>query len=197
MKNRNVIIVSPSQIISKGLEKVFLEHSEFRVVNILTELPRSLDMLCSTNVDLIIIDPSVIDYASRSSVHTLINSSLDVPVIAVQTVLLEEDFYRQFDAVISLYDLPAVIISKCRKALEVELDSSKGDGGELSAREKEILVSVAKGKLNKEIADEFNISVYTVMTHRKNITRKTGIKTVAGLTVYAMLNNLIDPTSLE
>ncbi len=197
MKNRNVIIVSPSQIISKGLEKVFLEHSEFRVVNILTELPRSLDMLCSTNVDLLIIDPSVIDYASRSSVHTLINSSLDVPVIAVQTVLLEEDFYRQFDAVISLYDLPAVIISKCRKALEVELDSSKGDGGELSAREKEILVSVAKGKLNKEIADEFNISVYTVMTHRKNITRKTGIKTVAGLTVYAMLNNLIDPTSLE
>lgn len=197
MKNRNVIIVSPSQIISKGLEKVFLEHSEFRVVNILTELPRSLDMLCSTNVDLLIIDPSVIDFASRSSVHTLINSSLDVPVIAVQTVLLEEDFYRQFDAVISLYDLPAVIISKCRKALEVELDSSKGDGGELSAREKEILVSVAKGKLNKEIADEFNISVYTVMTHRKNITRKTGIKTVAGLTVYAMLNNLIDPTSLE
>ncbi len=197
MKNRNVIIVSPSQIISKGLEKVFLEHSEFRVVNILTELPRSLDMLCSTNVDLLIIDPSVIDYASRSSVHTLINSSLDVPVIAVQTVLLEEDFYRQFDTVISLYDLPAVIISKCRKALEVELDSSKGDGGELSAREKEILVSVAKGKLNKEIADEFNISVYTVMTHRKNITRKTGIKTVAGLTVYAMLNNLIDPTSLE
>lgn len=154
-------------------------------------------MLRSTNADLIIIDPSVIDYVSRSSAHTLINSSLDIPVIALYTVFLEEDFYRQFDAVISLYDLPAVIISKCRKALEVELDSSKGDGGELSAREKEILVSVAKGKLNKEIADEFNISVYTVMTHRKNITRKTGIKTVAGLTVYAMLNNLIDPSSLE
>lgn len=197
MKTRNVIIVSPSQIVSKGLEKVFMEHSEFRVANILTEIPRSLDMLRSTNADLIIIDPSVIDYSSRSSAHTLINSSLDIPVIALYTVFLEEDFYRQFDAVISLYDLPAVIISKCRKALEVELDSSKGDGGELSAREKEILVSVAKGKLNKEIADEFNISVYTVMTHRKNITRKTGIKTVAGLTVYAMLNNLIDPSSLE
>ena len=197
MKIRNVIIISPSQIISKGLEKVFMEHSEFRVANILTEIPRSLDMLRSTNADLIVIDPSIIDYASRSSVHTLVNSSLDLPVIALYTVFLEEDFYHQFDAVLSLYDLPAVIISKCRKALEVELDSSKGDGGELSAREKEILVSVAKGKLNKEIADEFNISVYTVMTHRKNITRKTGIKTVAGLTVYAMLNNLIDPSSLE
>jgi len=68
---------------------------------------------------------------------------------------------------------------------------------ELSAREKEILVCVAKGMQNKEIADACNISVYTVITHRKNITRKTGIKTVAGLTVYALLNNLIDLSNIE
>ncbi len=63
---------------------------------------------------------------------------------------------------------------------------------ELSDREKEILVSVASGLLNKEIADLHHISINTVITHRKNITRKTGIKTVAGLTAYAILNNLID-----
>ena len=68
---------------------------------------------------------------------------------------------------------------------------------ELSAREKEILVSVAQGLLNKEIADKHNISINTVITHRKNITRKTGIKTVPGLTVYALLNNLIDINSIE
>ena len=56
---------------------------------------------------------------------------------------------------------------------------------------------MAKGMLNKEIADRYHISIYTVITHRKNITRKTGIKTVAGLTVYALLNNLIDPASME
>lgn len=67
----------------------------------------------------------------------------------------------------------------------------------LSDREKEILVCVAKGMLNKEIADLFNLSIYTVITHRKNITRKTGIKTVAGLTVYALLNSLIDINSIE
>ena len=67
----------------------------------------------------------------------------------------------------------------------------------LSPREKEILVCVAKGMLNKEIADVNNISIHTVITHRKNITRKTGIKTVAGLTVYALLNNLIDINSVE
>ena len=68
---------------------------------------------------------------------------------------------------------------------------------ELSEREKEILVSVAQGLLNKEIADKHHISINTVITHRKNITRKTGIKTVPGLTVYAILNNLIDINSIE
>ncbi len=68
---------------------------------------------------------------------------------------------------------------------------------ELSAREKEILVSVARGLINKEIADRHNISINTVITHRKNISRKTGIKTVPGLTVYAILNNLIDINTIE
>ena len=58
-------------------------------------------------------------------------------------------------------------------------------------------MSVARGLINKEIADKHNISVNTVITHRKNISRKTGIKTVAGLTVYAILNNLIDIKSIE
>ena len=56
---------------------------------------------------------------------------------------------------------------------------------------------MAKGLQNKEIADKHNISINTVITHRKNITRKTGIKTVPGLTVYAILNNLIDISEIE
>lgn len=67
----------------------------------------------------------------------------------------------------------------------------------LSDREKEVLVLVAKGLLNKEIADKLCISVNTVITHRKNITRKTGIKTAPGLTVYAILGGLVDINSFE
>ena len=81
--------------------------------------------------------------------------------------------------------------------LEQQMSVPRDDAEELSDREKEILVCVAKGMLNKEIADACHISVYTVITHRKNITRKTGIKTVAGLTVYALLNNLIDLNTIE
>ena len=61
----------------------------------------------------------------------------------------------------------------------------------LSEREKEVLVLVAKGYMSKEIADMLHISMNTVNTHRKNINAKTGIKSIAGLTVYAMLHNLM------
>ena len=64
-------------------------------------------------------------------------------------------------------------------------------GDKLSSRETEILAAVAQGLLNKEIAYKYNISIHTVITHRKNIVRKIGIKTIAGLTAYAILNNLI------
>ena len=69
--------------------------------------------------------------------------------------------------------------------------------GILSARETEVLALIVRGFINKEIADRHNISINTVITHRKNITRKTGIKTVAGLTVYAILNGYVDINSVK
>lgn len=62
---------------------------------------------------------------------------------------------------------------------------------ELSVREIEVLKLVAVGLTNKQIADQLFISMHTVITHRKNINRKLGIKTVSGLTVYALINGMI------
>lgn len=72
----------------------------------------------------------------------------------------------------------------------------KNEDVELSKRETDVLIAIAKGMMNKEIADQMNLSVHTVISHRKNITRKTGIKSVSGLTVYALLNNLINEKDL-
>ena len=65
-------------------------------------------------------------------------------------------------------------------------------GHELSAREIEVLVLVTKGLINKEIADKLNIGLTTVITHRKNITEKLGIKSVSGLTIYAVMNGYVE-----
>ncbi len=65
----------------------------------------------------------------------------------------------------------------------------------LSSREIEVLRLVVSGHINKEIADNLNISINTVLTHRKNITAKLGIKSVSGLSIYAMMNGLVTPST--
>ena len=65
-------------------------------------------------------------------------------------------------------------------------------GHELSAREIEVLVLITKGLINKEIADKLNIGLTTVITHRKNITENLGIKSVSGLTIYAVMNGYVE-----
>lgn len=67
----------------------------------------------------------------------------------------------------------------------------------LTRRETEILKLIAQGNLNKQIADKLNISINTVLTHRKNILSKTGIKTASGLTLYSISHGLLSPNELK
>ncbi|MDE5725184.1 MAG: LuxR C-terminal-related transcriptional regulator, partial [Duncaniella sp.] len=63
---------------------------------------------------------------------------------------------------------------------------------DLSPREKDVILGIVKGFSNKEIAAEMNVSVNTVMTHRRNIASKLQIHSVAGLTIYAITTGLVD-----
>ena len=72
------------------------------------------------------------------------------------------------------------------------------DGTEaLGEREKDVIVALVQGMTNKEIADHLCISVNTVITHRRNIARKLQIHSPAGLTIYAIVNNLVDISSVK
>jgi regulator of cell morphogenesis and NO signaling len=68
---------------------------------------------------------------------------------------------------------------------------------DLSDRERDVLVQVVRGLSNKEIADVLCISMHTVVSHRKHITKKLNIHSTAGLTIYAIVNKLVDINSLE
>ena len=67
----------------------------------------------------------------------------------------------------------------------------------LSDREKDVIIALVQGMSNKEIADHLCISVNTVITHRRNIARKLQIHSPAGLTIYAIVNNLVDISSVK
>ena len=67
----------------------------------------------------------------------------------------------------------------------------------LSDREKDVVVSLVQGMSNKEIAEHLYISVNTVITHRRNIARKLQIHSSAGLTIYAIVNGLVDISNVK
>ena len=72
------------------------------------------------------------------------------------------------------------------------MDSSESREKALSDREIEVLSLVAQGNINKEIAEKLFISTTTVITHRKNIQEKLGIKSVSSLTIYAVMHGYVD-----
>ena len=93
---------------------------------------------------------------------------------------------------ISVMDPKVVIIEKLTPFIKpASTESGDDNSEELTPREKLILENVALGLTNKESASKLFISTHTVISHRKNITRKLHIKSVSGLTVYAILNGIV------
>jgi DNA-binding CsgD family transcriptional regulator len=117
------------------------------------------------------------------------NSSL----IGVNFPSLPIKHLAYFDLVIDFLDEKNTIIDSIIDLIERDLTNfeTEEESEKLSSRELDVLKQVALGKTNKEIAERLFISQHTVVTHRKNITSKLGIKTISGLTVYAILNNII------
>lgn len=74
---------------------------------------------------------------------------------------------------------------------------SQENSEQLSKREKDVVICIVQGMSNKEVADHLFISVNTVITHRRNIARKLQIHSPAGLTIYAIVNNLVDISSVK
>ncbi|MFG6381134.1 MAG: LuxR C-terminal-related transcriptional regulator [Muribaculum sp.] len=89
------------------------------------------------------------------------------------------------------------ILEQLREFINVRKLQDTAQSAELTQREIDVLRLVAMGLINKEIADKLNISFNTVLSHRKNITAKLGIRSVSGLSVYAMMNGYINESDLN
>lgn len=195
---RKILIIEPSVLIAEGLRHVIDNFAGYDVCGIIRNQEGDIEAkIDDFNADMVIADPSVFDNRDRAGAHDMIKGIANAPVMALISTATDAAYASTYDGTIYLSDTSDDIEQKISTVMNAAPAEQRGEGEELSSREKEILVCVAKGMLNKEIADHFNISIYTVITHRKNITRKTGIKTVAGLTVYALLNNLIDMNAME
>ncbi|HIZ26992.1 MAG TPA: response regulator transcription factor [Candidatus Barnesiella merdipullorum] len=96
-----------------------------------------------------------------------------------------------FAPVLPVHEDEEALIERLESFVEQLDRQAENLSHDLSPREIEVLKLVAKGFMNKEIADQLNISINTVLSHRKNLTSKLGIKTVSGLSFYALMNGYI------
>ena len=183
-----VVLIEPSEIVASGISAIIGKNPEFTIVQTLAD-PSYYNS--NDNADVIIVNPAVIDFNERFDMRSYFGGS-EAAIVALTHSNYEESVRRQYDECIGIYDNAARIIQKIRNAIEECIQNPRSDINELSARERDILKAVAKGMTNKEIADEFNISIYTVISHRRNISQKLGINSIPGLTVYAIMNKLVD-----
>ena len=194
MSNR-VIICETSEIITAGLYDIIQGIAGFDVVMRLDSPENLSEKLLVSDANILIINPSLLGFNGQGQITQWAKENPQLICIALETSYMDESTLKPYDGIIGINDSKLKIINKLNQIAQSD-KGERSDDVELSKREIDILVAVAKGLMNKEIADQMNISIHTVISHRKNITRKTGIKSVSGLTVYALLNNLIDETEV-
>ncbi len=194
MRNR-VIICEASEMIAIGLAEIIDSMAQFDVVARLDSPEHLSEKITASDANLLIVDPMLLGFHNKDFLSQLGKEHPQVTMIALVTSYLDHSMLTPYSGIIEINDTRSKIISKMDEFVQGETMKNTDDV-ELSKRETDVLVAVAKGMMNKEIADQMNISIHTVISHRKNITRKIGIKSVSGLTVYALLNNLIDEKDL-
>lgn len=116
----------------------------------------------------------------------------NVKFVALLSNMTNSEKLKSYDGEVTIFEEPEEIYKLITKLQKLPDDKDENTTETLSTREREILIYVVKGLSNKEIADKLYLSVNTIITHRRNINRKLDIHTVAGLTIYAIVNKLVD-----
>ncbi len=190
-KRVKIVVAEPSLIIRSGVMAVLrrLPSVDLQVEEVadVMQLPASVRW---HKPDVLIINPSVTAHFSLAQLKS--EGGGEPPkCVALLNSLADDAAMKLYDRVITVYDSSDSI---AEKIMDVVGGRTKTEvqSGTLSVREKEIVIGVVKGLTNKQIADALCISTHTVITHRRNISSKLQIHSAAGLTIYAIVNKLVE-----
>lgn len=202
MKSRDFIrvaIAEQSDIMRNGLLTLLKRSQTIRIQPVELFSQESLqDLMHTQPPDILIINPHFMNFFDVIRFRND-NKGKHIIIIAFVCMLLETEKLTGYDEKISVLDPASNIYNKINLLLKHQPsdDMEFQEQGNLSSREKDIVIGVVHGLTNKEIADRLFISVNTVITHRRNISRKLQIHSPAGLTIYAITNKLVEMSDLK
>lgn len=195
MKNNEAVrvaIAETSVIVRGGLTAALKRLPNVKVQPIeLLSVEALGDCLRTQYPEMLIVNPTFGDYfdVSKFREETL---GKKIRLIALVTSFVDATLLSKYDESISIFDDLDLLSKKIHGLMNVAEEDEELDSQEaLSQREKEIVVCVVKGMTNKEIAENLFLSIHTVITHRRNISKKLQIHSAAGLTIYAIVNKLV------
>ncbi len=190
-KSLKIAIAEPSVIIRSGVTTVIKRMSGFNIQPIeITGLETLNDCIRLHKPDILIINPAFMGYTDIRKFKSECGAP-HIKCIALLYSMVESTILNHYDGSISIYDDSESVINKI-SALLSRPDTGEEQAQTLSDREKDIVIGVVKGLTNKEIADSLFLSTHTVITHRRNIAKKLQIHSAAGLTIYAIVNKLVE-----
>lgn len=196
VKKPKIIIADPSYIVINGLKSLILNIGKFET-KIVYSWQNLIDKVNKSDFDFIIFNPVLLPAKNFKSLTTYFKNTTGQKLISIYTDSIADHIKLQCLGAININNQEEILTDAFKELLIDKKEAVKIKSSKLSTREESVVRCIALGMTNKEIADSLFISTHTVVTHRKNITRKLGIKTVSGLTVYAILNNLAKFEEIE
>lgn len=187
----HIIVAEDNPIIREGLLQVLCRLTNIHVHAVAVATVHSLDdMLNLRPFHMVFASPG---FSGNFDVAQFKLKHPDIPCVGIISNISQLSQVQQYSGYITVCSSIDEISQAVLRSRDIGgRKSSKLDTTVLSLREREILVEIARGLSNKEIADKLNIAVYTVNTHRRNICQKLDIHSAAGLTVFALANGLMD-----
>lgn len=194
MKNNEplrVVIAETSGIIRSGISTMLKRLPDLNIRPLeVTSIEALHDCFRAHTPDILIINPvfggwfDINKFKEEKSPHTR--------CISLVCSVIDNALLKNYDDTISVYDDIDILYQKITKVRNLSSNEEDAEQESLSQREKEIIVCVVKGMTNKEIAEKLYLSIHTVITHRRNIARKLQIHSPSGLTIYAIVNKLVE-----
>lgn len=207
-----VLVADDHPVVRKGLQTCLAKQGGLRIVGEAADGDEALRKARELSPDVVLMDISMPGMNGLAVTEILRKEAPDMKVLILSVHSNKEYIFRVIQAGAHGYVSKEAPPEELLRAIEsvyagephfsediaraalsefVNTGGKKEPFAQLTAREREVLVLIAEGKGNKEIADQLGIGVRTIETHRERIMRRLNIHSVAGLTKYAIANGLI------